>query len=191
MPKLMRELFVACGLALATATLCIPAAAAEPANKPVKAKAKAAKKSTEKHPKAVDVLPDEPEPDISDKTTTDYACELNNKVTIYHNDADPAHIALRWKKRVHRLDRIGTTTGAMRFENLRYGLVWIGIPAKGMLLDSKLNRQLANECKSDTQTKKELADAQAAVEKAAADAAAAEAAKTTTPQHTAAPQVIK
>ncbi|WP_307735368.1 hypothetical protein [Massilia soli] len=175
----MRELFVACGLALATATLCMPAVAAEPAKKPVKAKAKSSKKSTEKHPKAVDVLPDEPEPDVSNATTTDYACELNNKVTIYHNDIDPAHIALRWKKRVHRLDRIGTTTGALRFENVRYGLVWIGIPAKGMLLDSKLNRQLANECKSEDQSKKELADAQAAVEKAAADAAAAAAAAAT------------
>jgi len=187
----MRELFVACGLALATATLCIPAVAAEPAKKPVKAKAKSTKKSTEKHPKAVDVLPDEPEPDITDKTTTDYACELNNKVTIYHNENDPAHIALRWKKRVHRLDRIGTTTGAMRFENVRYGLVWIGIPAKGMLLDSKLNRQLANECKSEDQTRKELADAQAAVEKAAADAAAAaaavEAPNTAAPQQPVAP----
>jgi hypothetical protein len=160
MPKLIRELLVACGLALATATLCVPAIAAEPAKKP--AKAKPAKKAKEKHPKAVDVLPDEPEPDIADTTTTDYACELNNKVTIYHNDNDPAHIALRWKKRLHRLDRVGTTTGALRFENVRYGLVWIGIPSKGMLLDSKLNRQLANECKNDEQTKKEqLVEAEA------------------------------
>lgn len=161
MPKLIRELLVACGLALATATLCIPAAAAEPAKKPVKAKS--SKKTSEKHPKAVDVLPDEPEPDVTGATTTDYACELNNKITIYHNDNDPAHIALRWKKRLHRLARIGTTTGAMRFENVRYGLVWIGIPAKGMLLDSKLNRQLANECKNAEQTMKEqLVEAEAA-----------------------------
>ena len=166
MPKLIRELLVACGLALATAALCVPAVAAEPAKKPVKAKAKTAKKTKEKHPKAVDVLPDEPEPDITGATTTDYACELNNKITIYHNDNDPAHIALRWKKRLHRLDRIGTTTGALRFENVRYGLVWIGIPSKGMLLDSKLNRQLANECKNDEQTKQEqLVEAEAAAAK--------------------------
>ena len=157
MPKLIREMLVACGLALATATLCIPAAAAEPAKKPVKAKAKKVK---EKHPKAVDVLPDEPEPDVGDHKTTDYSCELNNKVTIYHHDDHP-HIALRWKKRLHRLDRVGTTTGAMRYENLRYGLVWIGIPSKGMLLDSKLNRQLANECKNEEQTAKDLVEAQA------------------------------
>jgi membrane-bound inhibitor of C-type lysozyme len=157
MPKLIRELFVACGLALATATLCVPAMAADTAHaKPkAKAKAKSSKKAAEKHPLAVDVLPDEPEPDITDTTTTDYACELNNKVTIYHNDNDNAHIALRWKKRLHRLQRVGTTTGALRFENVRYGLVWIGIPSKGMLLDSKLNRQLANECKNDEQTKKD------------------------------------
>lgn len=166
MPKLIRELLVACGLALATAALCVPAVAAEPAKKPVKAKAKTVKKTKEKHPKAVDVLPDEPEPDITGATTTDYACELNNKITIYHNDNDPAHIALRWKKRLHRLDRIGTTTGALRFENVRYGLVWIGIPSKGMLLDSKLNRQLANECKNDEQTKQEqLVEAEAAAAK--------------------------
>ena len=157
MPKLIRELLVACGLALATATLCIPAAAAEPAKKPVKAKAK---KTKEKHPKAVDVLPDEPEPDVVDHKSTDYACELNNKVTIYHHENHP-HIALRWKKRLHRLDRVGTTTGAMRYENLRYGLVWIGIPSKGMLLDSKLNRQLANECKNEEQTAKDVVEAQA------------------------------
>lgn len=163
MPKLIRELLVACGLALATATLSVPASAAEPAKKPVKAKAKSGKKTTEKHPKAVDVLADEPEPDITDSTTTEYACELNNKITIYHNDNDAAHIALRWKKRLHRLNRVGTTTGALRFENVRYGLVWIGIPSKGMLLDSKLNRQLANECKNDEQTRKEkLVEAEAA-----------------------------
>ena len=42
---------------------------------------------------------------------------------------------------------MGTTTGAQRFENPKFGLIWIGIPSKGILLDSTLNRQLANECK--------------------------------------------
>lgn len=184
MPKLIRDMLVACGLALATATLCIPAAAAEPAKKPVKtkAKAKSSKKTTDRHPKAMDVLAEEPEPDITGNTPTDYACELNNKITVYRNDVDPDYIALRWKKRLHRLNRIGTTTGAHRFENVRYGLVWIGIPSKGMLLDSKQGRQLANECKSDEQTRQELMLAQAKqaeAETAAAAAAAAAPAPTT------------
>lgn len=167
MPKLIRQLLAACGLAVATAALCAPAAAADttkPAKSTTKAKAKAkakAKKAVEKHPKAVDVLPEEPEPDVTGAIATDYQCELNNKITIYKNDGDDAHIALRWKERLHRLDRVGTTTGALRFENAHYGLVWIGIPAKGMLLDSKLNRQLANECKNDEQVKQDVAAAEA------------------------------
>ncbi|WP_307718583.1 hypothetical protein [Massilia violaceinigra] len=157
MPTLIKNTLLACSLAMAAATLCAassanaaqptPGAKAAPKAKP------AAKSKARAHPKAVDVVPAEPEPDISDTTTTDFDCELGNKVTTYHNDSDDGHIALRWKKRLHRLTRVGTTTGAKRFENPTFGLVWIGIPAKGMLLDSRLNRQLANECKNAEQMK--------------------------------------
>ncbi|NHZ66292.1 hypothetical protein [Massilia genomosp. 1] len=151
MPTLIKNTLLACSLAMAAAALCAaPAANAADVKKPAKAKTSAKSKS---HPKAVDVVAGEPEPDISDTTTTDFDCELGNKVTTYHNDKDDGHIALRWKKRLHRLTRVGTTTGAKRFENPTFGLVWIGIPAKGMLLDSRLNRQLANECKNAEQMK--------------------------------------
>jgi len=102
---------------------------------------------------------DEAEPDITDTKVTEYACELNNKITIYTNEGDDSHIALRWKKRLHRMERVGTTTGAMRFENTNFRLVWIGIPSKGILLDSRLNRQLANECKNAEQSKPVVAAA--------------------------------
>ena len=97
--------------------------------------------------------PDEDEPETTGSLVTEFSCELGNHVTIYNNADDETHIALRWKKRLHRLRRVGTTTGALRFENVRYGLIWIGIPAKGMLLDSKQNRQLANECRNLDQLK--------------------------------------
>jgi hypothetical protein len=76
---------------------------------------------------------------------------MGNKVTLYENQTDSQHVAMRWNKKLHRLTRVGTTTGASRFENKKYGLVWIGIPAKGILLDSKKGQQLANECKTDKQ----------------------------------------
>ncbi|WP_308606397.1 hypothetical protein [Massilia sp. DJPM01] len=149
MTTLIKNTLLACSLAMAAATLCAaPSAQAAEPKKTVKATAK-----SKSHPKAVDVVGSEPEPDISGTTTTDFNCELGNKVTTYHNDSDDGHIALRWKKRLHRLTRVGTTTGAKRFENPLFGLVWIGIPAKGMLLDSRLNRQLANECKNAEQMK--------------------------------------
>lgn len=85
--------------------------------------------------------------DAGTDAVTEINCELGNKVTLYRNAADNEHMALRWNQRVHRMTRVSTTTGANRFENTRYGLVWIGIPGKGMLLDTKRGHQLANECK--------------------------------------------
>lgn len=125
----------------------------KPASKSKKAAAAAAAAATAAAAAAAAAPIDEPEPDITDTQVTEYACELNNKITIYRNAGDDSHIALRWKKRLHRLERVGTTTGALRFENTNYGLIWIGIPSKGILLDSKLNRQLANECKDAEQAK--------------------------------------
>ena len=151
------KLFMACSLALASLSLAAGAhAAAETTKTPVK---KTVKKSTKKAAKPVEEAvpkgPDEEadEPVVTDSAVTEFNCELGNKITIYANTTDESHIALRWKKRLHRLTRVGTTTGAQRFENKLYGLIWIGIPAKGMLLDSKLNRQLANECRNAEQLK--------------------------------------
>jgi membrane-bound inhibitor of C-type lysozyme len=160
----LKQLSAACALvttfAFAAAGLCAPAYAAPSdqeshpkATKVLKAKAKAAKSKKAKEEPKQEVASDEAEPDITDTVTAEYACELNNKVTIYTNEKDSGHIALRWKNRLHRLERVGTTTGALRFENTKFGLIWIGIPSKGILLDSKLNRQLANECKNAQQAK--------------------------------------
>jgi membrane-bound inhibitor of C-type lysozyme len=132
----LSKLSIACSLALGALTLCLSPVAHSATRTPVAAN------------------PDADEPDTTGSQTTEFNCELNNKITIYTNADDDSHIALRWKKKLLRLTRVGTTTGAHRFENPLYGLVWIGIPAKGMLLDSKQNRQLANECKNAEQAAK-------------------------------------
>ena len=154
------KILLACGLAMASLSLATAPAAAAVETKPAAKKTvkKATAKSKAKAKKAVEapVVPKEPNPEedepvITDSSVTEFDCELGNKVAIYQNVGDDEHIALRWKKRLHRLTRVGTTTGAQRFENKLYGLIWIGIPAKSMLLDSKLNRQLANECRTPEQ----------------------------------------
>jgi hypothetical protein len=174
-----KHLFAAGAFAFAAFALCSAPVSAAPEKNHPKAedvlKAKKAKPSkSSKSKKAVAATAaaaagaaaadnwaplDEAEPDITDTLVTEYTCELNNKVTIYSNEKDDAHIALRWKKRLHRLERVGTTTGAMRFENTNFRLIWIGIPSKGILLDSRLNRQLANECKNAEQSKPVVAAA--------------------------------
>lgn len=97
---------------------------------------------------AANIDDDDMIPDIDESATYEYHCEMNDFLTIYTNGDDNNHIALRWKNRLYRLHRIVTTTGANRFENSKAGLVWIGIPTKGMLLDSRHSQQLANECKT-------------------------------------------
>jgi membrane-bound inhibitor of C-type lysozyme len=156
MATLLKQLLAAGVAALAACAFCAPVSATE-TNHPkattvLKNQAKAkAKAKSKKADKAEAAAPAEPEPDLTDTVSTDYNCELGNKVTIYANEHDDTHIALRWQKRLHRLERVSTTTGAQRFENSKFGLIWIGIPSKGILLDSKLNRQLANDCKNATQ----------------------------------------
>lgn len=157
MATTLKQLLAACSMLLAACAFAAPASAntsdtpAKPAAKKAKAKPKAKAKAKKAEPAAPSVA-DDPEPDVTNSVSTDYDCELGNKITIYTSDKDDAHIALRWKKHLHQLDRVGTTTGAQRFESSKSGLVWIGIPSKGILLDSKQNRQLANECKSSAQS---------------------------------------
>ena len=149
MKKYLPVLFFACmtfGISQACAQTVAP-----PSKKATKKthakKAAPAAKETE----LADDDDDAKEPDSNGSTVTEYRCELGNKLTIYRNADDDKHIALRWIKRLYRLRRVDTSTGAHRFENRKYGLVWINIPAKGMLLDSIKGNQLANECKSPEQ----------------------------------------
>lgn len=90
-------------------------------------------------------------PDTSVATVTDYNCDHGQKITLFHNAGEEDSIGMRWQTQLLQMRRVGTTTGADRFENKRYGLIWIGIPAKGMLLDSKKGLQLANECRTPQQ----------------------------------------
>jgi hypothetical protein len=154
------KLFLACSIALGSMSLCLAPVAQAETKSEVKKPAAKSKKPTKKNTTAAAPAVTSPEdaeeaaePGVEGSAVIDFDCELGNKITIYQNDGDTNHIALRWKKRLHRLTRVSTTTGANRFENKLYGLIWIGIPAKGMLLDSKQNRQLANECRNAEQLK--------------------------------------
>lgn len=135
-------------------------AAKKPATKTVKkAPAKAAAAAT---PAAAAAAADDEQEDLGEaniegSTVTHYNCELGNKITTYSNAGDDKYMAIRWQNKVHRLGRIGTSTGANRFENRKAGLVWINIPSKAMLLDSKKGQQLANECRNPDQVKAQAA----------------------------------
>lgn len=148
MKKLIGLLMAACLAAPMAQAQTAPAAAKKSAKKHT-TKAKAAKTV---EPKSGKLLDDEDkEFEAGTAAVTNVTCELGNKLTLYRNANDNEHMALRWNQRVHQMTRVSTSTGADRFENSKFGLVWIGIPAKGMLLDAKRGQQLANECKDAEQ----------------------------------------
>ena len=123
-----------------------PAKAVKPATKAAPAAAA---------PAAAAVLEGDDEDDLpqdtSAATVTEFHCDHGQKITFYQNPGDNKFVALRWGKQISRMRRVETSTGADRFENRRHGLIWIGIPAKSMLLDSRKGLQLANECRNEAQ----------------------------------------
>jgi hypothetical protein len=88
-----------------------------------------------------------PESAIKGAVATHFHCESGNKITTYQHEGEKQSIELRWKNQLHHLVRVKTSTGANRFENQQQGLVWLGLPTKNILLDSKKGQQLANDCK--------------------------------------------
>ena len=79
---------------------------------------------------------------------TELVCELGQRMTMRGSETVDSVIELIWQGQRYNLQRVATSTGANRFEDSVSGLVWIGIPAKGMLLDARRGRPLANECRS-------------------------------------------
>lgn len=135
------------GIILLAANQCV----AQTQKSPAKPDASVTKTSTKHATSAAKAENDEDDLDPLQSRVLEYKCELGNTLTIYSNIDDDNHIAIRWKKKLNQLTRVETSTGAHRFENRRAGLVWIGIPAKGLLLDSIRGKQLANECKTSEQ----------------------------------------
>ncbi len=82
---------------------------------------------------------------------TELVCELGQRMGVRGDQALDNSIELIWQGQRYNLQRVATSTGANRFEDSVSGLVWIGIPAKGMLLDARHGKPLANECKTTEQ----------------------------------------
>lgn len=150
----MKKVLYACMLVSLTST-SIPSLAQAAASKSGKQTITITETNLSKVAHAIPIDDDDniSEKNLQGSNAVNFNCELGNKITTYMNPVDKKHIAIRWKNKLHRLHKVATTTGANRFENVKYGLVWIDIPAKAMLLDSNKGHQLANECRDAEQTK--------------------------------------
>jgi hypothetical protein len=102
--------------------------------------------------------------------TGDIDCEFNQKITLKAVDGQPGHFHLGFKKMTYRMVPQETTTGAVRLEDKKAGVVWLQIPVKSMLMNAKIGQRMVDACLH--------ADQRAAIE---ASAAAARAEATSVP----------
>ena len=77
-----------------------------------------------------------------------YRCEMGKKVEIQRDARNPDAIKVSWQGNRHTLQRYDSTSGLPRYEDRQNGLVWIDLPWKSVLMDSKTGSPIANECKA-------------------------------------------
>ena len=78
--------------------------------------------------------------------TGEASCEFGEKISVSAIDGKPGHFQLAYKKARYQLVPEVTTTGAVRLEDRRAGIVWLQIPAKSMLMNAKIGQRMVDHC---------------------------------------------
>ncbi len=82
----------------------------------------------------------------------EFPCELGQTVVLTADAAAAGFFHLRLGKETYRVSPEETTTGAIRLEDKAGGVVWLQLANKSMMMNQKLGRRLADECRSPAQT---------------------------------------
>ncbi len=90
-------------------------------------------------------------PEAGEVHTGRMVCELGNAVTVTPHPEQSAHFIVQMKKFIYHMTPVETTTGAVRLEDTQAGAVWLQLPNKSMLMNSKLGQRMADECQSEHQ----------------------------------------
>lgn len=84
---------------------------------------------------------------VADRVLTgDAACELNQTVSVEPIKGKPGHFVLRFKKASYTMVPEETTSGAVRLEDKKAGMVWLQIPSKSMLMNARAGQRLVDGC---------------------------------------------
>lgn len=73
-------------------------------------------------------------------------CEFNRKISLEPIEGTPGHFKLTYNNLSYTLVPQETTTGAVRLEDRKAGIVWLQIPAKSMLMNAKLGQRMVDSC---------------------------------------------
>ena len=90
--------------------------------------------------------------DIAQRVHTgDVTCEMNQHVSLQPIDGKPGYFKLGFKNVNYIMTPEETTTGAVRLEDKKAGVVWVQIPSKSMLLNSKIGQRMVDSCQAAAQ----------------------------------------
>ena len=84
-------------------------------------------------------------------------CDHNQQVSLSAVPGQPGHFKLNYKKASYTLVPEETTTGAVRLEDKKAGIVWLQIPAKSMLMNAKVGQRVLDGCKHAEQNGAKMA----------------------------------
>ncbi len=74
------------------------------------------------------------------------ACEFNQSVDVEPHAAKKGYFDVAFKGKKYVLAPEPTTTGAVRLEDKKNGIVWIQIANKSMLMNAKVGQRLIDNC---------------------------------------------
>ena len=90
--------------------------------------------------------------DVASRVLTgDMACEFNQTVGVRPIDGQRGHFKLVFKKASYTLVPLETSTGAVRLEDRKAGVVWLQIATKSMLLNARTGNRMVDSCLHDDQ----------------------------------------
>lgn len=84
---------------------------------------------------------------VADRVLTGEAsCDLEQTVDLQPLAGKPGHFRLSYKKSSYTMIPEETTSGAVRLEDKKAGIVWLQIPAKSMLMDARAGQRMVDGC---------------------------------------------
>jgi hypothetical protein len=84
---------------------------------------------------------------VADRVLTgDAACEFDLRVSVQPVAGQPGHFKVQHKKAVYTMVPEDTSTGAVRLEDKKAGMVWLQIPSKSMLMNARVGQRVVDGC---------------------------------------------
>ncbi len=85
--------------------------------------------------------------DIAARVLTGKAdCEFDQSVDVQPIEGRPGFFKVGYRNASYTMTPEETTTGAVRLEDKRAGVMWLQIPSKSMLMNSKIGQRMVDAC---------------------------------------------